>query len=82
MSAGKELDRISFRDKTEGWLDFSLRTDFKDGRIYRKNQHTNPFMRGFVLDIYLRPSCYECFFRGLQGKWILLWEICGDANIS
>ena len=61
-----EITKISFRDKTEGWLDFSLKMDYRNGESYRNNQHNDLFMNGFLQDIYLRPSCYECAFRGME----------------
>lgn len=60
----RRIERISFRDKTEGWQLYSLRIDFEDGEQYRQTQKKDVFMQGFLQDIYLRPSCYHCRFRG------------------
>ncbi len=63
-----EIKCISFRDKTEGWLSFSMKFEYKDGSVYRKNLNEDLFMQGFLQDIYLRPSCYSCAFKGVDRK--------------
>ena len=66
VSKGRKISSISFRDKTDGWLKFSLNVKFADGSNYRQNQLNDLFMKGFLQDIYLRPSCYECRFKGIE----------------
>ncbi len=59
---------IEFRDKTlHGWKKYSFvvrgRSAFTAGKntvLLSDIHRENPFMRGFLSDIYLRPSCYEC----------------------
>lgn len=59
---------IEFRDKTlHGWKKYSFvvrgKSAFKadQNSVLLSDIHReNPFMRGFLSDIYLRPSCYEC----------------------
>lgn len=63
---GRKIKDISFRDKTEGWKTFSMKMEFTDGSTYRKNLQQDLFMQGFLQDIYLRPSCYVCKFRGME----------------
>lgn len=62
----KIITSINFRDKTEGWLDFSLKINFLDGTFYRNNLHNDLYMKGFLQNIYLRSSCYECRFKGVE----------------
>lgn len=63
---GMQLKAINMRDKTMGWTEWKYNWSllYKDGskKIIPQNQVS--FMRGFVKDIYLRPSCYECCFKG------------------
>lgn len=63
-----EIESINFRDKTEGWLSFSIKFRYKDNNEYRKNLNEDLFMKGFLQDIYLRPSCYNCAFKGIERK--------------
>lgn len=66
LSKGKEITAVNFRDKTEGWRVFSLRVDFKDSSSYVKNLETDIYTKGFLKNLYLRPSCYSCKFRGVE----------------
>jgi coenzyme F420-reducing hydrogenase beta subunit len=63
---GAELIDVSFRDKTEGWRRFSVLLKFDNGTQYCETLAQDPFMRAFLTDICLRPSCYACRFKGLS----------------
>lgn len=68
LNAKSPIGDIKFRDKTEsGWKKFRFVVRQKSALKADKNSvlssdihYDNPFMRGFLSDIYLRPSCYEC----------------------
>ena len=62
---GSEISRISFRNKAEGWKQFSLELTFRNGETYRKTLHNDPYMQYFLSDICLRPSCHSCRFKEL-----------------
>lgn len=66
ISGGKAIKSINFRDKTEGWIEYSLKIDYQDGSVYRKTLREDVYMQGFLQDLYLRPSCYACSFRGIE----------------
>jgi len=51
---------IGFRDKSQGWKSFSYITKFKNGEKYSKQLDDDLYMIGFLKDLYLRPSCYNC----------------------
>ena len=59
---------IAFRDKKlHGWKKFSFVVRGKSASKADKNSvllsakhFENPFMRGFLSNLYLRPSCYHC----------------------
>ena len=55
--------RFSFRDKRLGWKDFSTVAVFENGDVESGTQKTDPFLRGFLQNLYLRPSCHECHLR-------------------
>lgn len=63
---GKEIKAISFRDKTLGWNRFSMRVSYADGSAYCKEATKDPFERGFLANLYLRPSCYQCQYKTLK----------------
>lgn len=57
---------VSFRDKQRGWRDFSLKLRFKNGREILQSHKEDPFMRLFLRDRILRPSCYQCPYRRID----------------
>lgn len=53
----------SFRDKSNGWVGFSMRLNFKNGAAYTLIASRDGFMKSFLGDYCLRPSCYHCAFK-------------------
>ena len=83
ISNGKKITDVSFRDKTYGWKDYSFRMDFEDGTRYFEKGFENKYIRGFIGDIYLRNSCYECKFKTLHRESDLtLADFWGIENIN
>lgn len=60
-----EILSINFRDKKDGWLRFQNVTTTTTTTI-REEQMENPYFRGFLKNVYLRKSCYNCQFRIYQ----------------
>ncbi len=59
----KGIKSISFRDKTKGWNDFSMKVEYVDGTSYRRLATKDPFERAFLANLTLRPSCYQCQYK-------------------
>lgn len=57
-----KIKSIKFRDKSTGWKNYSFKVDFEKGTI-KEIGYKNIYMQGFLSDIYLRPSCYDCKFK-------------------
>ena len=65
---GRVITGIEFRDKTlNGWKNFcfairgkSTPEDYQNSVLHRETHNDNHFMKGFLANIYLRPSCYRC----------------------
>ena len=60
-----QIQNISFRDKSYGWKKFSFVLEFidlvsKNKVIIKESLDQNPFLQGFLRDMYLRPSCHNC----------------------
>lgn len=59
---------ISFRNKRLGWKKYSFSLTYsipqKDGvekmMVHSESKYKNVFLKGFVRDLYLRPSCHAC----------------------
>ena len=67
------IEAISFRSKITGWKKFSFllklnfpNCDGKNTGVFAETLDKNAYMRAFLSDIILRPSCYACPTK--QGK--------------
>ena len=54
------IESYTFRDKQKGWRNFSVVTHFKNQAVYTGTQREDPFLVGFLANLYLRPSCHTC----------------------
>lgn len=66
IANGRRISGVKFRDKSTGWKTYSLQIDFDDGSSYNDIGNENSYIKGFVKDFYLRPSCYECKYKTLH----------------
>lgn len=57
------LKSVSFRDKSTGWNDSSMRIEFKNGSRYMDRVKRETFFIGFGKSIFSRKSCFDCRFR-------------------
>lgn len=74
--------KINFREKTEGWILFSLYFKYADEKKYEKNQTVDLYMQAFLRDACLRDSCYECSFKEKNRKSdITLADFWGIQNV-
>lgn len=55
--------KVSFRDKSFGWKKYAICFEFTDCKKYLKEISEDMYMRGFLKNIDLRPSCYQCSFK-------------------
>ena len=82
IEAGSPAQRIAFRRKNEGWKRFSVSFLFKNNIEYRQNLRNDLYMRAFLKDVCLRPSCYECEFKTLDRQSdITLADFWGIQNM-
>lgn len=79
-----KIQNINFRDKQYGWRNFSFSLDFVNDKHVKhliEPKYLNYYMRGFLSDIYLRPSCYHCPTRSLKsGSDITLGDYWGKES--
>ena len=61
---GEKPTAINLRSKETGWPRYSIRFDYPGGQLYSAYNFQDPYLRGFVGNLYLRPSCYDCRFKG------------------
>lgn len=65
-SLNSKITDISFRNKKDGWKDFGFLIKAESGIVNCEKAGDNIYMNGFLKDLYLRPSCYECKFKTLK----------------
>ena len=74
--------QICFRDKTEGWNDFSMAMITEKGQYYRKNMHEDVYLQSFLKNMNLRRSCFNCVFRTVaRVSDLTLGDFWGCENI-
>lgn len=87
-----KITGVNFRDKAAGWKTYSVTFEYagadsgrdsreysgRDSRVY----NTDSYMIGFLSNLTLRPSCYDCRFReGRSGSDITLGDFWGINKI-
>ena len=61
-----KITEISFRDKKDGWKNYYFKLSTANGDVFYEKHGENIYMKGFLKDLYLRPSCYDCKFKTLH----------------
>lgn len=82
-----QITAVNFRDKSVGWKNYNFSIGLKraDGEVeyFTQPSSQNIFMRGFLRDFYLRPSCYSCRAKsGRSGSDITLGDFWGINELN
>lgn len=77
------INEIRMRDKKYGWFSSHIFYKYSKGEdtwVFHKN---DAFMKGFLDNIFLRPSCYACESKGENFRGdILLGDYWGVKNVA
>lgn len=57
------VHKIEFRNKDNGWKNFLIKIEFSDMCHYCEPFSKDKYMRMFLGNLDLRPSCYDCHFK-------------------
>jgi len=77
-----KAQRITFRRKNCSWKLYSLSFSFDNDKEYSQKLTEDIFMQGFLKNLYLRPSCYNCNFKTLNRQSdITLADFWGIENV-
>lgn len=71
---GRKPQYINMRDQSNGIGRASMTIFFANGDVWKQKRERNLFLRGFGRDLFLRPACYECRFKGVNR--------CSDITIG
>lgn len=74
------IKTITFRDKSSGWKNYSVKIEFCNGKTYSKPARDDIYMKAFLSDLYLRPSCYNCPAKGRQREADITLADCWGIN--
>lgn len=58
-----DITSVSFRSKQIGWRRFGMEIKAGNKQLVSEPLDQNVFLKGFLRDLYLRPSCHNCQFR-------------------
>lgn len=80
--AATKTQRMSFRHKKYGWKTYAVLFEFTNNTAYVRKFQEDSFMKAFLSDSCLRPSCYNCSFKGIQRQSdITLADFWGIQNV-
>ncbi|MBO4590072.1 MAG: Coenzyme F420 hydrogenase/dehydrogenase, beta subunit C-terminal domain [Bacteroidaceae bacterium] len=72
----RDISSVSFRNKRDGWTKYRIRIcdAIEQKEVVDECYLDNVFMKGFLKNFYLRPSCYKCPAKGGRS--------CSDITIG
>lgn len=76
---------ISIKDKNKdhGWRSLARKIVFDNGKVYYGEGHDDDYRRGYHGNVFERPSCYECIYKGLpRSSDITLGDFWGIENVD
>ena len=62
-TAKSNANKVYFRNKKYGWKTFSVVIEFVNNTKYVKKFNQDVYMKAFLRNLTLRPSCYQCSFK-------------------
>ena len=62
---GAKMVYFKSKSKETGWRDLTNKMIFENGKAYFGARTIDPNLKATFLDILMRPSCFECKFKGL-----------------
>lgn len=78
IQSGKAITHITFRDKIAGWHNYGLAISSDETIIEQGSKEQNLYMRAFLSNLIVRPSCFACPARNYtSGSDIMLADCWG-----
>lgn len=91
LNSIRNISRIEFRNKRFGWKKYCFALTLsvtdecgsKNTVLLSEPHNENIFMKGFLANLYLRPSCYACPSKCLKsGSDITIGDYWGIQNVK
>jgi len=64
----EDITDIDFRDKRNGWQAYNITAMGKSKELFSEHYSNNIYMRGFLQNLFLRPSCHQCPAKQFKSK--------------
>lgn len=65
-----QITSINFRDKQKSWIFYNMKVEGKDLQgnnvLYYGKYYKDAWIRGFLRNYFIRPSCYQCHFTSIN----------------
>ena len=74
IADGRKVTAMTFRNKEKGIDRSTLDYTLENGTVIQEKYGESPYIKGFISNLYLRPSCYRCHYKGC--------ERCSDITIG
>ncbi len=74
ISGEQTVKHMSFRDKSNGLSDVYLVYELSNGEVVREKYSDSEYIKGFIQNLTIRPSCFNCQFKGI--------DRCSDITIG
>lgn len=67
LESSYESSIVAIKDKNKdhGWHSLARKITFENGKVYYGEGHDDNYRRGYHLNVFERPSCYGCKFKGV-----------------
>lgn len=80
-ASGIEIDEVNFRSKSSGWTTYSLLCKRNKEKVIEQCFDENWYMKAFLSNAALRPSCFQCVVKRSCGSDITLGDFWGIQNV-
>ena len=74
ISSGAKVKYVTFRNKTKGVSNITIDYKLENGEVIQERYSESLYIKGFIQNLYLRPSCFKCNFKGTNR--------CSDMTIG
>lgn len=66
LADGEPIASAGFRNKTKGTSNVTLDYRTESGRLIQESYSESPYIKGFIQNLFVRPSCFRCPFKGTK----------------
>ncbi len=74
MTSGEKVTKVNFREKSPHNSEVYSSYYLDNGDVIREPKNDSLYLKGFIQNLYLRESCFNCHFKG--------YERCSDFTIG